>query len=79
MFLFPTALLTCLFFLAICAIVDLAIYVATYVIARFQLFGGFLAFGPLFMWVFFGGVWCLSFYFASRVQHAIWRSRLPPH
>ncbi len=44
MFLFPTALLTCLFFLVLCAIIDLAINSFLYVVARFELFGGFVVF-----------------------------------
>ncbi len=79
MFQFPTALLTCLFFLVLCAIIDLAINSFLYVVARFELFGGFVVFGTWFTWVFSGGLWCLSFYWALRVQHMIWRSRLPPH
>jgi 1,4-dihydroxy-2-naphthoate octaprenyltransferase len=79
MFLLPKALLTCLFFLAFCGIIDLAINAVLYIGGRFDLFHGFIAFGRLFSWVLFGALWCLSFYFGSRVEHAIWRSTLPPH
>ena len=73
MLLLPIALWTSFFFLVICGIIDGIIFLLGY----FGLLGmiGFRGSG---MWIVFGVIWCVSFYFGSRVWHARFLARMPP-
>ncbi len=73
MLLLPRALLTCVFFLFFCGVIDALIFLAGY-------FGriGMIGLGGWRLWFFGGLVWYLSFYCALKVYGAYWRSQLPP-
>jgi hypothetical protein len=69
----PRALLTCFFFLAICAIADSVI-----LLAMFFRWRGLIGLSGWPLWLASGIAWYLSFYCALRVHAAYFQSRLPP-
>ena len=73
MFFLPIALLTCAFYLAICAILDLAIFVAGY----FGWLGMIGAKGWTPFLIFFGSIWLVSFYGSMKLFMAMMRARMP--
>lgn len=72
MFFFKMALITCAFYLAIVAFLDLALFLAFY----FGRLGMFAIRGwPLF--VLFGIIWLISFWAAGRIEMAQLRAKFP--
>ena len=73
MFVFKLGLLTCVFYLAICAIIDLAISL-TLRFCKASFIG--LRGWPGFL-VLFGSIWLMSFYCAGRIFMAGFRAQFP--
>ena len=73
MFAFKLGLLTCAFYLAICAIIDLAISL-TLRFSKVSFIG--LRGWPGFL-VLFGSIWLVSFYCAARIFMADFRAQFP--